>query len=104
MWPMPTSRITLCPVSAVGPNMHGQPPAITVSPCSRPYAAAGSETLPGAGAAVHPDPLRCRGPRTRGRCLGVLGAGADHDAVHTALDRPQVVVGGVALDRRRRSG
>ena len=28
-----TSRITLCPGSAVGPNMHGHPPSITVMPC-----------------------------------------------------------------------
>jgi hypothetical protein len=27
-------------------NMHGQPPSMTVMPCSRPYAVAGSETLP----------------------------------------------------------
>jgi hypothetical protein len=40
------SRISLCPRSAVGPNMHGQPPSITVMPRSRPYAVAVSETLP----------------------------------------------------------
>ena len=31
-----TVRIALCPRSAVGPNMHGQPPSITAMPCSRP--------------------------------------------------------------------
>src|SRR5581483_9408878 len=31
-----TARIALWPRSAVGPNMHGQPPSITVMPCSRP--------------------------------------------------------------------
>ena len=29
-------RIALWPRSAVGPNMHGQPPSITAMPCSRP--------------------------------------------------------------------
>ena len=28
-----TARIALWPGSAVGPNMHGQPPSITVMPC-----------------------------------------------------------------------
>lgn len=28
-----TSRITLCPGSAVGSNMHGHPPSMTVMPC-----------------------------------------------------------------------
>jgi hypothetical protein len=31
-----TARIALCPPSAVGPNMHGQPPSMTVMACSRP--------------------------------------------------------------------
>ena len=29
-------HIHLCPVSAVGPNISGQPPSMTVMPCSRP--------------------------------------------------------------------
>jgi hypothetical protein len=42
-------RITLIArwvASAVGANMHGQPPSITVMPQRRPYAAAAGETLP----------------------------------------------------------
>lgn len=39
-------HMTLWPVSGVGPNISGQPPAMTVTPCSRPYAAASTETLP----------------------------------------------------------
>ena len=31
-----TARIALCPKSAVGSNISGQPPAITRIPCSRP--------------------------------------------------------------------
>jgi hypothetical protein len=31
-----TNRIALCPRSAVGPNMHGQPPSITAIPRRRP--------------------------------------------------------------------
>lgn len=31
-----TTRIALCPKSAVGPNMHGQPPSITAIPCCWP--------------------------------------------------------------------
>ena len=31
-----TSRISLCPRSAVGPNMQGHPPSITAMPCFRP--------------------------------------------------------------------
>src|SRR5512132_308638 len=31
-----TTRIALCPRSAVGSNMHGQPPPITAMPRSRP--------------------------------------------------------------------
>src|SRR5262245_37379378 len=39
------TRITLWPKSAVGPNINGQPPSITVMPCCRPYSVAGFETL-----------------------------------------------------------
>ena len=28
-----SKRIALCPGSAAGPNMHGQPPSMTVMPC-----------------------------------------------------------------------
>jgi len=35
------TRIALCPKSAVGPNMHGQPPSITAMPCWRPSVAPG---------------------------------------------------------------
>ena len=31
-----TMRMALCAASAVGSNMHGQPPSITAMPCSRP--------------------------------------------------------------------
>ena len=41
-----TIRITRCPGSAVGPNMHGQPPSMTVIPCCLPHAAASADTLP----------------------------------------------------------
>ena len=41
-----SARITLCPRSAVGSNMHGQPPSMTVMPCSRPKAVAVADTLP----------------------------------------------------------
>src|SRR4029453_3615840 len=41
-----TTRITLCPASAVGANISGQPPSITVTPCRLPYSVAASETLP----------------------------------------------------------
>src|SRR5215213_6121926 len=44
-----TMRMSLCPRSAVGSNMHGQPPSITVMPRSRPYSVATSETLPAPG-------------------------------------------------------
>jgi hypothetical protein len=44
-----TMRMSLCPRSAVGSNMHGQPPSITVMPRSRPYSVAASETLPAPG-------------------------------------------------------
>src|SRR5204863_8612596 len=44
-----TRRIALWPKSAVGPNMHGQPPSITLTPWPRPYSAAASETLPAPG-------------------------------------------------------
>jgi hypothetical protein len=36
----------LCPKSAVGSNINGQPPSITVIPCCRPYSVAAGETLP----------------------------------------------------------
>ena len=39
-----TGRITLCPKSAAGSNMHGQPPSMTVMPCSRPYDVAAGDT------------------------------------------------------------
>src|SRR5512132_3770836 len=42
-------RIALCPGSAVGPNMQGQPPSITEMPRSLPYAVAVWETLPAPG-------------------------------------------------------
>jgi hypothetical protein len=37
-WPFAVNiqRIILCPESETGSNMSGQPPSITVSPCSRP--------------------------------------------------------------------
>jgi hypothetical protein len=41
-----TTRVALWPRSAVGSNMHGQPPSITVIPCRRPYSVAAAETLP----------------------------------------------------------
>ncbi len=41
-----TSRMTLCPLSAVGSNINGQPPSITVISWSRPYSVASRDTLP----------------------------------------------------------
>src|SRR6266498_3290752 len=41
-----TKRIALCPGSAVGSNIRGQPPSITLIPCCRPYSVAAPETLP----------------------------------------------------------
>ena len=41
-----TNRIILCPASAVGSNINGQPPSMTVIPWVRPYSVAASETLP----------------------------------------------------------
>lgn len=38
-------RIALCPRSAVGSNINGQPPSMTVIPCWRPYWVAASDTL-----------------------------------------------------------
>jgi hypothetical protein len=35
-WLANTRRMTLCPRSAVGPNINGHPPSITVIPWSRP--------------------------------------------------------------------
>jgi uncharacterized protein (TIGR00369 family) len=35
-----SGRMILCPTSAVGPNMQGQPPSMTAIPCSRAYCAA----------------------------------------------------------------
>src|SRR5215204_5369995 len=46
MCPANTRRMTLWPKSAVGPNMQGQPPSITVMPRCRPNAVAAAETLP----------------------------------------------------------
>src|SRR6185436_4117630 len=40
------NRMHLCPRSAVGSNINGQPPSITVIPCCRPYSVAAGETLP----------------------------------------------------------
>jgi len=40
------NRMHLCPMSAVGSNIKGQPPSITVIPCCRPYSVAADDTLP----------------------------------------------------------
>ena len=53
-----TTRMALWPGSAVGPNMHGQPPSITRIPCSRPYAVAVADTLPWPGPrCIHTCPM-----------------------------------------------
>ena len=91
------TRIALWPKSAVGPNMQGQPPSMTVMPCSRPYAVAVSETLPAPGRG-HPDPLDPELGALAHRFVGELGTGADHDGLDAARDRSEVVVGPVALD------
>src|SRR5512132_58707 len=47
--PAYTNRMTLWPKSAVGGNIRGQPPSITVMPCWRPNWVAACETLPAPG-------------------------------------------------------
>src|SRR5207253_1139700 len=48
-WLRNTTRMNLWLKSAVGSNMSGHPPSITVTPCSRPYAVAVADTLPAPG-------------------------------------------------------
>jgi hypothetical protein len=88
-------RIALCPRSAVGSNMHGQPPSITVLP-----AIVGRRLgdAPGTGAAVHPHVLDAEVGALAHRLFGDLGPGCDHDRVDAAGDRAQVAVARIALD------
>jgi hypothetical protein len=72
--------------------MHGQPPSITVMPCSRPYSVAASETLPAPGLQCI---QTCLIPSSAHRLLGDLRARPDHDRFHAARDRAQVVIGRV---------
>jgi hypothetical protein len=92
-----TNRIALCPKSAVGPNMHGQPPSITVRPRSRRYAVAFFETLPAPGPRWHPHVLDPEFVALAHRLLGNLGPCSDHDRLDSSGNRTQVVVGAVAL-------
>ena len=78
--------------------MQGQPPSITVMPCCAAVGGGGVGDAAGAGAAVHPDVLDAELGALAHRLLGDLGPCSDHDGLDAARDRPQVVVGRVALD------
>src|SRR5437867_1602018 len=74
----------MCPGSAVGSNISGQPQSITRMPCSRPQVAGASETLAGAERPVHPNVFNAEvGTVARGGHRG-LGPRSDEYGVKHA--------------------
>ena len=92
-----TTRIALCPRSAVGPNMHGQPPSITAIPCRGRRRRRPGHQPPSPGPRCIQTCLMPSGLLVHG-LLGRLWPCPDDDAVDPTGDRAQVVVTGVAFD------
>src|SRR6266516_4854882 len=75
-----TNRIALWPGSAVGSNMHGQPPSITVMPCWWPYSAAAGVTLDLVRVRVHRENLVAPLPQPPVDCIAAVSLRLPRDA------------------------
>ncbi len=90
--------MTLWPKSAVGSNLSGLPPAMTVMPCSRRVDRGRVADAALAVGPMRPHVLDAELGTLPHRAVRLAGRGGDHDGVDTTGDALQVVIAAGALD------